>query len=222
MKKISFFKHFLTFIFLFVSIYCNSQNLATLTRSEINKYSFERIYEVRMENPAEDLYDLSWNHNHVHVYSELIPPKSYNIKLTRFSMPLKNNIIVTSKVGYRKQFNRNHNGVDLVGHIGDTIYACFDGKVRMSTYQARGYGKVVVIRHYNGLETIYGHMSKQFVTENQYVKYGDPLGLVGNTGRSTGPHLHLETRFCGKMIDPQKIFDFIARDVKDDWYYWRN
>jgi murein DD-endopeptidase MepM/ murein hydrolase activator NlpD len=197
------------------------QTLAMSNRSEMNKYSFEKIYEVKMENPAEDLYDLSWNRNHVHVYSELDAPKSYNIKLTRFSMPLKNDIIVTSKVGYRKRFGRNHNGVDLVGHIGDTIYACFDGKIRMSDYQARGYGKVVVIRHYNGLETIYGHMSKQFVIENQYVRHGDPIGLVGNTGRSTGAHLHLETRFCGKMIDPQKIFDFIARDVKDDWYYWR-
>lgn len=217
----SFFKHLLTFIFLFSFSVSFSQNLASLSKSELNKYSFERIYEVRMENPAEDLYDLSWNHNYVHVYSELDAPKSYNIILTRFSMPLKDNIIVTSKVGYRKRFGRNHNGVDLVGHIGDTIYTCFDGKVRMADYQPRGYGKVVVIRHYNGLETIYGHMSKQFVTENQYVKHGDPIGLVGNTGRSTGPHLHLETRFCGKMIDPEKIFDFKAMDVKDDWYYWR-
>lgn len=221
MRKISFFKHFLTFIFLFSFSVSFSQNLASLNKNELNKYNFERIYEVRMENPAEDLYDLNWNHNHVHVYSELDAPKSYNIRLTRFSMPLKDNITVTSKVGYRKRFGRNHNGVDLVGHIGDTIYACFDGKVRMSDYQPRGYGKVVVIRHYNGLETIYGHMSKQFVVENQYVKHGDPIGLVGNTGRSTGPHLHLETRFCGKMIDPEKIFDFKAMDVKDDWYYWR-
>jgi len=221
MRKISFFKHFLTFIFLFSFSVSFSQNLASLNKNELNKYSFERIYEVRMENPAEDLYDLNWNRNHVHVYSELDAPKSYNIRLTRFSMPLKDNITVTSKVGYRKRFGRNHNGVDLVGHIGDTIYACFDGKVRMSDYQPRGYGKVVVIRHYNGLETIYGHMSKQFVVENQYVKHGDPIGLVGNTGRSTGPHLHLETRFCGKMIDPEKIFDFKAMDVKDDWYYWR-
>ena len=213
-----------SFILLFVCIWgviCMGQTLAMSSRSEMNKHNFERIYEIKMENPAEDLYDLSWNRSHVHVYSELSVPKSYNIKLTRFSMPLKNNIIITSKVGYRKRFGRNHNGVDLVGHIGDTIYACFDGKIRMSDYQARGYGKVVVIRHYNGLETIYGHMSKQFVIENQYVRHGDPIGLVGNTGRSTGPHLHLETRFCGKMIDPQKIFDFIARDVKDDWYYWR-
>ena len=213
-----------TIVLLFVclcNLYCFGQNLALGNRNEMNRNYFERIYEVRMENPAEDLYDLHWNRNHVHVYSELDAPKSYNIKLSKFSMPLKNDIIVTSKVGYRKRFRRNHNGVDLVGHIGDTIYACFDGKVRMSDYQARGYGKVIVIRHYNGLETIYGHMSKQFVIENQYVRCGDPIGLVGNTGRSTGPHLHLETRFCGKMIDPEKIFDFRMKDVKDDWYYWR-
>jgi murein DD-endopeptidase MepM/ murein hydrolase activator NlpD len=214
-------KTLLTILFTFFNfLNINSQTIAYAEKLNSQEY-FNRIYNIRMENPAEDLYDLNWNHSHVHVYSQLDAPKSYNIRLTRFSMPLKNNIIVTSKVGYRKRFGRNHNGVDLVGHIGDTIYACFDGKIRMVDYQPKGYGRVVVIRHYNGLETIYGHMSKPFVSENQYIHHGDPIGLVGNTGRSTGPHLHIETRFCGKMIDPEKIFDFKMLDIKDDWYYWR-
>lgn len=214
-------KTLLTILFTFFNfLNINSQTIAYAEKLNSQEY-FNRIYNIRMENPAEDLYDLNWNHSHVHVYSQLDAPKSYNIRLTRFSMPLKNNIIVTSKVGYRKRFGRNHNGVDLVGHIGDTIYSCFDGKIRMVDYQPKGYGRVVVIRHYNGLETIYGHMSKQFVSENQYIHHGDPIGLVGNTGRSTGPHLHLETRFCGKMIDPEKIFDFKMLDIKNDWYYWR-
>jgi len=198
----------------------NAQNIA-YNFSTANKEYFEHIYKVKMTNPAEDIYDLYWNHNQVHSYSALDAPDSYKIDLRQFSMPLKNNMTVTSPVGYRKRFKRNHNGVDISLHIGDTIYACFDGKVRMTAYQPSGYGNVVVLRHYNGLETIYGHMSKILVKENQYVKNGQPIGLGGNTGRSTGPHLHLETRFCGLLIDPQKIFDFAAKDVKSDFYHYK-
>ena len=77
-----------------------------------------------------------------------------------------------------------HNGLDLKVNIGDTIVAAFDGKVRIVKYERRGYGKYVVIRHDNGLETIYGHLSKQLVEENQLVKAGEVIGLGGNTGRS--------------------------------------
>lgn len=85
-----------------------------------------------------------------------------------------------------------HNGLDIKVYIGDTIRAAFSGKVRMVKYERRGYGKYVVIRHENGLETVYGHLSKQIVDENQYVEAGEPIGLGGNTGRSTGSHLHFE------------------------------
>ena len=76
------------------------------------------------------------------------------------------------------------------------------GRIRMVKYERRGYGKYVVIRHDNGLETIYGHLSKQIVKEDEYVKAGDPIGLGGNTGRSTGSHLHFETRFLGRSDQP--------------------
>ena len=85
----------------------------------------------------------------------------------------------------RSPLRRMHNGLDIKVYIGDTIRAAFDGRVRMVKYERRGYGKYVVIRHDNGLETIYGHLSKQIVAENEYVKAGDPIGLGGNTGRST-------------------------------------
>ncbi|MCD8282468.1 MAG: peptidoglycan DD-metalloendopeptidase family protein, partial [Prevotella sp.] len=96
--------------------------------------------------------------------------------------------------------------------------AAFDGKVRIVKYEAKGYGRYIVIRHNNGLETIYGHLSKQLVQENQMVHAGDPIGLGGNTGRSTGSHLHFETRLCGVALNPALMFDFRAQDVVGDYY----
>ena len=130
-------------------------------------------------------------------------------------MPTDNRL-VTSNFGAR--WGRQHKGIDVKVYIGDTIRAAFPGKVRVVRYEGRGYGKYVVIRHYNGLETIYGHMSKQLVTENQEVRAGDPIGLGGNTGRSTGSHLHFETRLCGVALNPALMFDFRNQDVVDDYY----
>ena len=103
-------------------------------------------------------------------------------------------------------------------YIGDTIRAAFSGKVRMVKYEAGGYGKYVVIRHGNGLETIYGHMSKHLVAEDEIVEAGQPIGLGGNTGRSTGSHLHFETRLCGVALNPALMFDFKNQDVVGDYY----
>jgi LysM repeat protein len=85
----------------------------------------------------------------------------------------------------------------------------------------KGYGKYIVIRHENGLETVYGHLSKWLVIEDQYVKAGEPIALGGNTGRSTGSHLHFETLFMGKALDPALMFDFVNQDVTNDYYVYR-
>ena len=127
--------------------------------------------------------------------------------------------VITSNFGRR--WGRMHKGLDIKVYTGDTIRAAFDGKVRMAQYEANGYGNYVVIRHNNGLETIYGHMSKHLVRENQEVKAGTPIGLGGNTGRSTGSHLHFETRLCGVALDPALMFDFKAQDVTADFYTFR-
>lgn len=113
-----------------------------------------------------------------------------------------------------------HKGIDVKVYIGDTICAAFDGKVRVVNYDANGYGYYIVIRHSNGLETVYGHLSKQLVKINQIVKSGEPIGLGGNTGRSTGSHLHFETRLCGMALNPSYMFDFVAQDVKSDHYHF--
>ena len=172
-----------------------------------------------MRNPADDLYDEIWSHSKVNCYTELEPTYNHSINLTKFSMPIQTSkILITSNYGYRKQFKRHHKGIDLKVHIGDTIYSTFSGKIRISNYESKGYGNYIVIRHFNGLETIYGHMSKRFVKNNEYVYAGQPIGLGGNTGRSTGSHLHLETRFCGIPINPRKIFNFEYQDVTENTF----
>ncbi|MDD2226664.1 MAG: peptidoglycan DD-metalloendopeptidase family protein, partial [Dysgonamonadaceae bacterium] len=101
---------------------------------------------------------------------------------------------------------------------GDTIYAAFDGKIRVKDYERGGYGNYIVIRHINGLETVYGHLSKFLVEENDFVESGQPIGLAGSTGRSTGPHLHFETRFLGRPINPNFIVDFNNKVCHRDEY----
>ena len=146
-------------------------------------------------------------------------PKEYKIDLRAFHFPCESRR-VTSSYGYRRSFRRKHYGTDIKVYVGDTIRSAFSGKIRIVANQGRrkGYGKYVVIRHHNGLETVYGHLSKQLVVEDQEVKAGEPIGLGGNTGRSTGSHLHFETRFLGQFIDPEKLFDFTAQDVLGDYY----
>ncbi|EKJ90186.1 Peptidase family M23 [Bacteroides finegoldii] len=177
----------------------------------------KQIRAEQSEYPALSLYP-NWNNQYVHAYGNAIIPETYTIDLTGFHMPTPSTKI-TSPFGPR--WRRMHNGLDLKVNIGDTIVAAFDGKVRIVKYERRGYGKYVVIRHDNGLETVYGHLSKQLVEENQLVKAGEVIGLGGNTGRSTGSHLHFETRFLGIAINPVYMFDFPKQDIVADTYTFR-
>ena len=99
-----------------------------------------------------------------------------------------------------------------------TVYAAFSGRIRLTKYERSGYGFYVIVRHENSLETVYGHLSRFLVKPDQYVKAGQPIALAGNTGRSTGPHLHFETRFMGYAINPEAIFDFRNRCTHTDTY----
>ncbi|WP_294556366.1 M23 family metallopeptidase [uncultured Bacteroides sp.] len=177
----------------------------------------KQIRAEQSEYPALSLYP-NWNNQYVHAYGNAIIPETYTIDLTGFHMPTPSTRI-TSPFGPR--WRRMHNGLDLKVNIGDTIVAAFDGKVRVVKYERRGYGKYVVIRHDNGLETVYGHLSKQLVENDQLVKAGEPIGLGGNTGRSTGSHLHFETRFLGIAINPVYMFDFPKQDIVADTYTFR-
>ena len=171
------------------------------------------VERENIQSPAAQLYGDEWDNTYAHRATEL--PDSFKINLRHFCMPTPNSV-VTSNFGSR--WGRQHKGLDIKVYIGDTIRAAFSGKVRIVRYEAGGYGNYIVIRHPNGLETIYGHLSKQLVTENETVRPGEPLALGGNTGRSTGSHLHFETRLCGVALNPALFFDFRNQDVTGDYY----
>lgn len=122
--------------------------------------------------------------------------------------------IVTSSYGWRH--GRNHNGTDIDLNTGDAVRAAWGGKIRYAQYNDGGFGNLIVIRHYNGLETFYAHLSKLLVVPNQLVEAGETIGLGGNTGRSFGSHLHFEVRFFDIPIDPEKIIDFKTNTVFDE------
>ena len=172
-----------------------------------------------LQNPAASLYP-SWDNEYTRTYDVALPSE-YRIDLREFQMPCDSRM-VTSHFGYRPSFRRQHYGTDIKVFVGDTIRAAFPGKVRVVNFDRNGYGNYVVIRHPNGLETVYGHMSRHLCKPNQIVQAGDVIGLGGNTGRSTGSHLHFETRFLGQFIDPERLFDFEAQDVKGDFYLYRS
>jgi murein DD-endopeptidase MepM/ murein hydrolase activator NlpD len=120
-------------------------------------------------------------------------------------LPL-NRTVVTSQFGPR--WGRNHEGMDLDATTGEPVYSTFDGIVRVISFNGNGYGKFVLVRHYNGLETLYGHLSKWECEVGQMVKAGDVIGLAGSTGRSTGDHLHFENRYEGNPFSPAWLWDF--------------
>jgi len=178
-----------------------------------------QIHKEMGAYPAYSLYP-EWSNAYAHNYKNVTLPDSFKIDLSGYCMPTSNTKI-TSKFGPRRR--RMHNGIDVKVYIGDTIRAAFNGKVRVVKNQGRrtGYGKYVIIRHDNGLETVYGHLSKQLVSEDQYVEAGEVIGLGGNTGRSTGSHLHFETRFLGQAINPALLFDFEKQDIVADSYLFK-
>lgn len=154
-----------------------------------------------------EIFTYNWESQSVNAYAGIEVPATHDLDVSGYVHPLRTSI-VTSQYGYRPRFGRMHKGIDLSLQVGDTVVAAFDGKVRLTKFERRGYGYYVVIRHDNGMETVYGHLSGFLVKPNQRVKAGQPIALGGNTGRSTGPHLHFETRFLGMAINPMAIIDF--------------
>ncbi len=171
--------------------------------------------------PADELYG-EWTNEWVNPFrgKKIDLPDSCRIDCSSFVLPIDTMTRVTSKYGPRRR--RMHRGIDLKVQTGDTIRAAFDGKIRIRNYERRGYGYYLVIRHPNGLETVYGHLSKFLVDLNDIVRAGQPIALGGNTGRSTGSHLHFETRFLGQALNPAEIIDFENGVPHQDEYVFHN
>ncbi len=189
-----------------------NQGNAGITVENTAKYLEELFSEE--EETEFDIYTEGWDSQRVNCYAGVAVPQTATIDVSNFSMPHPG--YITSPYGYRRRFRRMHKGVDLKVNIGDTIRAAFDGRVRITNFERRGYGNYVVVRHTNDLETVYGHLSGFLVEPGTYVKAGQPIALGGNTGRSTGPHLHFETRYMGYAINPCGIFDFANQTTHTD------
>lgn len=157
-----------------------------------------------------------WDVEKIHAYSDVelsSLPETIAIhlvdSLSCYHYPYKGRI--SSRYGPRR--GRPHQGIDLPLKVGDPIYAMFDGKVRVSKL-AGNYGNLVVVRHNNGLETYYAHLSERSVAVGDWVVAGQQIGLGGNTGRSTGPHLHFEVRYRGQSFDPERLIDFSTGEMR--------
>ena len=164
-------------------------------------------------------YFSNWDSRKVDIYNFQIKDLQDSVNLRLYDegsgelwkMPL-DVIKITSIFGPR--WGRGHYGTDLDLETGDPVYSGFDGIVRVKSYDRYGWGYYVLVRHKNGLESLYGHLSKQLVEVGQELKAGDILGKGGSTGRSTGSHLHYELRYRGLPFDPQKVYDFTNVDIR--------
>jgi murein DD-endopeptidase MepM/ murein hydrolase activator NlpD len=176
----------------------------------------DRSDDLMENHPADDIYNNIWTPDRLNPYKIPIDslPDTVRIDCSKFHVPVPG--LITSDFGPRRY--RYHYGTDLRINIGDSVRSAFDGKVRIIDYEARGYGHYVVIRHNNGLETVYAHLSQVLVSLDQNVKGGELIALGGNTGRSTGPHLHFEMRYLGNALNPASIVNFITGKVHNDIY----
>jgi len=185
--------------------------------------NFYDIYDSlsKLQYPADYIYH-DWNTHqiHYHLDGEDFKLDSQIIVLQNrgegelYYHPFKGEI--TSRFGYRRR--RFHYGIDIDLITGDQVVSAFDGMVRVVKYD-KGYGNVIVIRNDNGLETVYGHLLRALVDTNQIVKAGDVIGFGGNTGRSTGSHLHFEVRYLGAALNPESIIDFESFKLLSDSVY---
>ena len=190
-------------------------NIVVVTNNETNSYQKKMPIQIDTrcgDDIASDLYNNVWTSEKLNPYAVPIDslPDSLSLDLSVYCIPAKGN--VTSTFGRRG--GRFHYGTDIKVLTGDPIYGAFDGVVRIVDYERNGYGNYVVIRHENGLETVYAHLSRVWVRENQKIKCGEVIGVGGNTGRSTGSHLHFEMRYIGNAFNTELIFDYANNNVK--------
>jgi len=168
-------------------------------------------------HPADSAYHNIWTNARVNPYDKLFDQLKEDVHISMAGFRLPHPGYVTSPYGMRKY--RMHKGTDIKVQIGDSIRSAWDGQVRIVGWDPHGYGYYVVVRHTNGLETIYGHLSSPLVDEYQLVYAGEVLGLGGNTGRSTGSHLHWEIRYLGEAMNPANFVDFSTGQLKNKEEY---
>jgi murein DD-endopeptidase MepM/ murein hydrolase activator NlpD len=178
-------------------------------------YSNNNTYHFPNENVLSEnleVYSIKWDNQQFNPYwnEHLTFPFQLAFQDSDFSPPVDCKMVVTSRYGWRR--GRPHQGIDIDLRVGDSVKSILEGKIRYVGYHG-GYGNTVIVRHYNGLETVYAHLSKSLIKENEDVKKGQVIGIGGVTGNARGSHLHLEVRYQGKSINPEYLFEF-ANDAK--------
>lgn len=185
-----------------------------------NDGTWRYINPLKIEQDS-TVYNRFWDNDNISAYRSVkydSLPSSVAINLVDSLKSYRYPYVgrITSRYGMRHR--RAHNGIDMAVKVGDTICSAFDGRVRFSKATETGYGTLIIIRHDNGLETYHGHLSKRLVEENDRVVAGQPIGLGGNSGRSTGPHLHFETRYYGQSFDPERLINFRTGELRRDFF----
>lgn len=171
---------------------------------------FDGLYRAMQRQRAQEIFSEAGNAVFQPEYEGGSPSQFVGLERRDFYRPVPGKI--TSYVGWRPQFHRMHHGVDMSISVGDTVRAAVSGTVERIAYDKDGYGNYVVMSHPEGMETIYGHLLYSLVPEGEFVFAGQPLAIGGNTGNSTGPHLHFEVRIAGVAVDPMLVFDFYGTD----------
>lgn len=220
MKKITYVLSLLLFVVIQINANAQSPVKTVSDDEEISvpdSLQSERLDSLN-SHPSEAWYGKSWDTLYVRLSRHAKPGVNDTVllplltsDLEKFVMPVPGEVL--SEFGWRS--GRVHAGIDLRLEKGDSVYCAFDGVVRMSRYFS-GYGNIVVVRHYNGLETVYSHLSKRLTKVNQKVKAGQVLGLGGRTGRATCNHLHFEVRYLEEPMNPRLVVDFNDKKMVTD------
>jgi murein DD-endopeptidase MepM/ murein hydrolase activator NlpD len=189
-------------------------NLPVIDFSELNiktvsKDSVKPVLVVVKDTIIpQDIKASHWDHTVYNPYNDGVVvtfPLKIEFKDSTYHSPIGKNKVITSRYGWRR--GRAHKGIDIDLVTGDSLFTMFDGIVRMSRY-SRGHGKTVVVRHFNGLETVYAHLSEYGVKENDTLTKGQYLGKGGVSGNARGSHLHLVVNYKGVAINPEYLFEF--------------
>ena len=214
------------------SLYSTAQEPLPATINPINETfqvdtlttDSEELEVDSLKTCDETIYKNVWNSTQIKYPANTLPNKNDTITISLLSagdspfvMPVKGQIL--SKFGIRHR--RMHTGTDIRLNSGDTVRSAFDGRVRLAK-KFNGYGNLVLVRHNNGLETIYAHLKSIKVKVNDTIKAGDLIGLGGRTGRATCNHLHFETRLFGEPFDPNKYIDYNTFTLQADKVFYKN
>lgn len=215
MKTLLFtFSFFLGLVLVSAQNESTSESLTISFPTTIKKASLIKEIEIPLqssngaiENVLPDIKAELWDTTVYNPYKYTITEFPINITFTdsTYASPVPHRKVITSRYGWRK--GRPHRGIDIDLVTGDSVVSMLSGIVRYAQY-SRGHGKTVVVRHFNGLETTYAHLSDIAVEVNDSLAKGQYLGKGGNTGRSTGSHLHLSTSYKGEFIHPEYLFNF--------------